>query len=416
MKVTFCTFDRAGDVGGTSTWLRGLAPALVARGMDIEVQIFQGERVDYPNAQWFRRAGIPVIHIVGKDTAEVAEQALNRLRAAPPDIYVPNLIVSGYFAAAEVARHGIPTVGVIHSDDPVCAGFVEEFAGGNSRWNVSAMVCVSRYLEEFVRERAAAGTEVKCIPYGVPIPGDSARWPDGKFRIVYSGRLSEEQKRIGDTIRQIIAALREAPEEMEAVIYGDGPDRKMVENLIKVEGAGLEITLAGRIEPEAVPGQIVRGHAFVLLSEYEGLPIALMEATACGLVPICTRIRSGNAELITHGENGFLLERGESIAPYIRSLRADRAKWERMSGFARERIAGNYSDALSYDRWHEFLTALCGKSHRAGRMPRRLSAPLPPINPHLAGLDNRYPGLGDRIRNRLARVVGTGIGNRGDAC
>jgi glycosyltransferase involved in cell wall biosynthesis len=387
--------------------------------MEVEVQIFQGRRVDYPNAQWFRRAGIPVVHIVGKDTAEVAEQALSRLRSSPPDIYVPNLIVSGYFAAAEVARYGIPTVGVIHSDDPVCVGFVEEFAGGNSHWNVSAMVCVSRYLEEFVRQKAAADAEVKYIPYGVPIPRDSARWPDGKFRIVYSGRLSEEQKRIGDTMRQIIAALREAPGEIEAVIYGDGPDWKMVEDLIKTEGAGLDITLAGRIEPEAVAGEIVRGHAFVLLSEYEGLPIALLEAMVCGLVPICTRIRSGNAELITHGENGFLIERGELIAPHIRSLRTDRAKWERMSGLARGRIAGNYSDTSSYDRWREFLTALGGESRfarRMGHVPRRLSTPLPPINPHLAGLDNRYPRLGERIRNRLARAIGAGIGNRSDAC
>ena len=316
------------------------------------------------------------------------------------------MITAAYFAAAEVTRHGIPTVGVIHSDDPVYLGQIQEFATGGSMWNVSALVCVSKFLEGFVRQRASAGTEVRYIPYGVPIPAARSRWPEGRFRVVYAGRLSEGQKRIGNTMRQIIAALRDAPEDMEAVVYGDGPDRKVVEDLLKSEGAGLAISLAGRLEPEAVQRELLEAQAFVLLSEYEGLPIALMEAMACGVVPICTRIRSGHPELITHGVNGFLVEHGEPIAPYLERLRKDRALWEEISGRAREKIATSYSDASSHDRWHEFLTGLGARSRLAGRLPRRLRSPLPKTNPLLTGVDDRYPSLGERIRNRITRVAG----------
>ncbi|WP_371821102.1 glycosyltransferase [Chloracidobacterium sp. D] len=45
---------------------------------------------------------------------------------------------------------------------------------------------------------------------------------------------------------------------------------------------------------------------FVLLSDYEGLPIALMEAMATGLVPICTAMRSGIGQLVVDGVTGCM--------------------------------------------------------------------------------------------------------------
>lgn len=45
--------------------------------------------------------------------------------------------------------------------------------------------------------------------------------------------------------------------------------------------------------------------AFCLSSRYEGMPIALIEAFACGCVPVCTPA-GGCADAITHGETGFL--------------------------------------------------------------------------------------------------------------
>jgi glycosyltransferase involved in cell wall biosynthesis len=192
---------------------------------------------------------------------------------------------------------------------------------------------------------------------------------------------------------------------MEAVLYGDGEDRESVEKLLKSDCAGLAITLAGRIEPEAVQREMLRAQAFVLLSAYEGLPLALLETMACGVVPVCSHIRSGHPELICHGANGFLVEPGMTIAPFLSILRSDRRRWEKMSASAREKIIDGYTDSASHDHWHQFLSRLARDGRRSGGMPRRLSASLPPINPRLAGIDDRLPGIGARVRTRLARVA-----------
>lgn len=63
--------------------------------------------------------------------------------------------------------------------------------------------------------------------------------------------------------------------------------------------------------------------AFVFMSHQEGLPVALMEAMACGLPVICSEIR-GNADLIRNGENGlFAANDPIAVADAITSLRTD---------------------------------------------------------------------------------------------
>lgn len=46
----------------------------------------------------------------------------------------------------------------------------------------------------------------------------------------------------------------------------------------------------------------------MLFSKHEGLPITLIESTMCGTPAICSKV-GGNAEIILHGKNGFVLEK-----------------------------------------------------------------------------------------------------------
>ncbi|MCH7761418.1 glycosyltransferase, partial [candidate division TA06 bacterium] len=49
----------------------------------------------------------------------------------------------------------------------------------------------------------------------------------------------------------------------------------------------------------------------VLPSLAEGLPNALLEAQACGLASVVTRV-GGNSEIVSHGENGLVVEAGDA--------------------------------------------------------------------------------------------------------
>jgi glycosyltransferase involved in cell wall biosynthesis len=79
----------------------------------------------------------------------------------------------------------------------------------------------------------------------------------------------------------------------------------MVARLMTELGLGPSVELAGLRDD--VPAQLHRGAIAVLPSRSEGLPNALLEAMACGLACVATRV-SGSEDLIEHEVNGLLVE------------------------------------------------------------------------------------------------------------
>jgi colanic acid/amylovoran biosynthesis glycosyltransferase len=67
----------------------------------------------------------------------------------------------------------------------------------------------------------------------------------------------------------------------------------------------------------------------VLLSDYEGLPVSVLEAMASGVVPICLDTRSGTQEAIQHGVNGLIVkDRADDFFTSVEALQGDPAWWE----------------------------------------------------------------------------------------
>jgi glycosyltransferase involved in cell wall biosynthesis len=79
---------------------------------------------------------------------------------------------------------------------------------------------------------------------------------------------------------------------------------------------------------------------FVLPSLFEGFGLVLLEAMAMGL-PVITTPNTAGPDLITDGEEGFLvpIRSAEAIAEQLELLRADRARRDSMSDGARRRAA-----------------------------------------------------------------------------
>lgn len=84
--------------------------------------------------------------------------------------------------------------------------------------------------------------------------------------------------------------------------------------------------------------------AFVLPSRKEGMPMAVIEAMASGVVVICTAA-GGLPEVVADGKTGFIIERSsEHIAKRLRDLAMDDALRERMSKAARRAYREKFSD------------------------------------------------------------------------
>lgn len=359
MKVSFTTFDAPDFVGGPNSWLRRVVPRLRDAGWNVEAR-FYVERGPAENCPCYRALSTLRIPCAAMSSHEpMFEQVrwlLRGLAESPPDVFVVNLGSAGYLATRWIRRAGIPSIGILHSDDAFYRRIFEEFVVGPAGNRLSDVVCVSDFLLRSI-DGAATSTGRHLIPYGVPIPDRSVAPGRATVRLIYVGRLVEEQKQISRVTNALCRAVREVP-GTEAVIYGSGPDRDEVERHLAAERMGGAVRLAGQVDNATIQDVMLEADILVLLSDYEGLPIALLEGMACGLVPVCRRIRSGVEQLVEHGTNGFLVdEPGDQFVDAIRTLVGDPRLRARLSAAARQTVAARYSDELNAQQWLALLNA-----------------------------------------------------------
>ncbi len=107
---------------------------------------------------------------------------------------------------------------------------------------------------------------------------------------------------------------------------------------VQTQRAGLtdRTEFLGRIEHPQAGQHLEQGDVLVIPSYAEGYSIACLEGMACGL-PVITTSTSGAVELIDPGENGYLLEPGDSqvLRQYLHMLAKDRRVLEQLSLAAR---------------------------------------------------------------------------------
>ena len=314
---------------------------------------------------------------------------LDELIRSPPDVFVPNLCVPALFAGQWVRSAGIPTIGVLHSDDDFYRGVVDEFVAGDPVRALTAAVCVSRELQRQLRGRQAPRTEIKRIAYGVPLPRETVHRQGPQLRVAYVGRLVERQKRISVVARALCRVAASVPYTRCSII-GDGPDRERVERILASDGSGLPVQLDGPVPSTRIQNSLLSQDVVVLLSDYEGLPIAILEAMACGCVPVCLRTRSGIPELVEHEVTGLVVSDGaDALVDAIRRLQADPDLWHRLSNAARRRVSVENDGGQSAAEWSALLWSL----HRGTATRREIQSPdncdLPPVRPALAPEDTR---------------------------
>jgi glycosyltransferase involved in cell wall biosynthesis len=174
----------------------------------------------------------------------------------------------------------------------------------------SRVICVS---ETERREGLAAGTcdarRTIVIRNGVDSEAFAVRSHarTARPRIVSVGRLKAPKDLA--TLLRALALIREDP--FEAVIAGDGPERAMLEALIKDLGLRDAVELVGELDD--IPSLLAESDCFVLSSTSEGMPISILEAMAAGL-PVVASDVGGVHELVTEGKTGYLVPPGDATA------------------------------------------------------------------------------------------------------
>jgi N-acetyl-alpha-D-glucosaminyl L-malate synthase BshA len=135
-------------------------------------------------------------------------------------------------------------------------------------------------------------------------------------------------KRVLDCVRILAEVRKNAPAHL--LMVGDGPERGPAEHLARQLKVESHVTFMGK--QNHVERLIPLAHVLLMPSELESFGLVALEAMACGVVPVATRV-GGVPELIADGEDGFLEPVGDIAAQSARvtALLADEALHYRMA-------------------------------------------------------------------------------------
>ena len=404
-KLTFCTYD-APLFHGPNTWLKRLLPELSKNHFIIEVLVFFEEDLSRCETYKYCIALNYNVHVFPfKSLAEEKIRwILKTLSLEPPDIFFPNMLVHAFYAASWLKKSGIATIGLIHSDDRFYDGIIEEFVIGNDEYKTTAVVACSKYLYAKVNAKKEKNIISKCIPYGVPINNIPQASFDGpNLKLIYTGRLIEKQKRISDVVKAMCRACNEI-DGVEGIIYGHGEDKK-VQDLIKKYSRNNKVKFGGAVSNSQIFSTLSEANVFVLLSDYEGLSQSLLEAMACGLVPVCSNMKSGIPELITNNETGIIVKnRKSSFVAAIKRLKNDPALCESISKKAKEKVI-DYSGEVCTNSWVNFLNELLMNNVAKIKIEIPDKIHLPKPHPQFKKEDFRNPVAIDEVLNKIRKLI-----------
>jgi glycosyltransferase involved in cell wall biosynthesis len=195
---------------------------------------------------------------------------------------------------------------------------------------------VVKFEAEAERARRVLGAPVHVIANGVALPEIIKRESNGTFVIGTLARISPDKK-----LEELLEAARHLPSHCKIQIAGRverGCDAYAED--LRERSRDLPIAFVGEVDSASFLPSL---DAFAMVSEPEGCPNALLEAMAARL-PVAATNAGGASEMITDGDTGLLVPRGDgqSLGRALARITDDASLREKISAGARERIRDRF--------------------------------------------------------------------------
>ena len=178
---------------------------------------------------------------------------------------------------------------------------------------------------------------------------------ESPLRILCTGRLVGAKGQA--ILLMAMVSLVRRQHAIQLTLIGDGPDRAVLEALVKQEGLESYVNFAGGQNHDRVLEELRAADLFVLPSFAEGIPVALMEAMAIG-VPCISTFVAGIPELIRHEQDGLLVPAGsvQELTEAMERLILHPADRTRFQKSARQRVLDLYNLPRNLDQLAAMLT------------------------------------------------------------
>lgn len=128
---------------------------------------------------------------------------------------------------------------------------------------------------------------------------------DNKIEFLFVGMLTKGKNPLYAI--QIIEKLKLKYNNINLSIYGEGKERELIENYIKINNLENFVTLKGNQNADALKKAYQESHFMILPSQSEGWPKAVAEAMFWGCLPISTKV-SCLANMLDNGNRGVLID------------------------------------------------------------------------------------------------------------
>ena len=165
----------------------------------------------------------------------------------------------------------------------------------------------------------------------------------GNFKILHIGRFSEQKNHIG-----LIKAFHEfykSHSDSELWLIGDGEKRPEIEQYVNENGMASCVKFLGL--QSNVYGFLQEADIFVLPSNYEGIPITLIEAMGTGLPIVATNV-GGVSDMLKNGENAIIIKNDiDEIVKSFEDYYNDKQKRETYGKKAKERAIAFSAETMA---------------------------------------------------------------------
>ena len=351
-------------IGGAEVQVQRLSKELVARGWTVRV-LTRRHGSALPHGLPTREVvdGIPVTRLYSCGRGKIGSLLYmlgglwHLLRHGRRGIYHAHAIgAAGWLAV--VARYLLGGRSIIKLRTG-CHTYDKYLASPFRHWQFSTLlrltdlaVVVNSEVEELVLNSGIPTTRIVRIPNAVDttffhpvLAGEKAAirrqlgLPIKKTIVLFVGRL--EPIKGGDVLLRAWALL---PDEVRAngllVFVGGGTEQATLTNMANSLGVRETVLLTG--PQRAVRDYYWAADIFVLPSQTEGLSNALIEAMACGLPVISSKV-GGSPDVVEEGISGMLFESGnhEQLAQKLVSMIVMQNRWVEMGTHARQSVQLN---------------------------------------------------------------------------
>src|SRR5437879_1571492 len=280
--------------------------------------------------------------------------------------------VSALLARQMLASRGLhlPFITTLHGTDITLVGLDRSYLP-ITRFSIEqsdGVTAISQYLQERTRREFDIRNNIQVIynfvncdvyargEHTAELKREYA--PGGERLLVHLSNF-RPVKRVTDCIEVFDRVRQQVPSKL--LMIGDGPDRSRAEWLAVQKGIHQDVLFLGK--QEEIREKLALADIMLMPSELESFGLAALEAMACEVVPIATRV-GGVPEVIEHGKSGYLADVGDvaTMARYALELLGDEKRLQEMAKASRAVAQSRFCSSKIIPQYEEFYRRVLERS------------------------------------------------------